>query len=85
MELCTRDREILDFECFCFTLPGTKESAIRARFGISAARYYGILRDLIDTEAAYRYDPLTVMRLRRDRSVRRRRRIEGRRADPRAR
>ena len=85
MELCTRDREILDFERACFTLPGTKESAIRGRFGISAARYYGILRDLVDHEAAYRYDPFTVKRLRRDRSVRRRRRIEGRRADPGAR
>ncbi len=82
MDLCARDRDILDFERACFTLPGTKESAIRARFGISAASYYRILRDLIDDEASYAYDPLTVKRLRRDRSMRRKQRIEGRRADP---
>lgn len=82
MELCARDREILDFERACFTLPGTKESAIRARFAISPAAYYRIVRALLDSPAAYAYDPLTVKRLRRDRSARRRRRIEGRRADP---
>jgi len=82
MELRARDREILDFERACFMLPGTKQSAIRARFGISAARYYEILRDLVDHDAAYQYDAFTVKRLRRDRSARRRRRIEGCRADP---
>ena len=82
MDLCARDREILDFERGCFMLPGTKESAVRTRFGFSAARYYKILRDLLDDEAAYVYDPLTVKRLRRHRSDRRRQRIEGRRADP---
>ena len=82
MDLCARDRDILDFERFSFKLSGTKESAIRDRFAISAARYYGILRDLVDDPAADAYDPFTVARLRRGRSARRRQRIEGRRADP---
>ncbi|MCZ7535310.1 MAG: DUF3263 domain-containing protein [Acidimicrobiia bacterium] len=82
MDLSERDRHMLDFERACFTLPGTKESAIRARFAMSPASYYRILRDLLDDEASYRYDPLTVKRLRRDRALRRRQRIEGRRADP---
>ena len=82
MGLSARDRAILDLERSWWTRAGTKEAAIRERIGISSARYYALLRGLIDTPAAYEHDPLTVKRLRRRRDLRRRERLEGRRADP---
>jgi hypothetical protein len=44
---------------------GAKESAIRAEFGFSAARYYQVLDALIDSPIALRSDPLLVRRLQR--------------------
>jgi Protein of unknown function (DUF3263) len=82
MGLSRRDRAILDFERGWWTQPGRKESAIRTQLGVSATRYYELLRGLVDDRAAYDYDPLTVKRVRRERDRRRRGRLEGRRADP---
>jgi hypothetical protein len=82
MGLSARDRAILDFERGWWSRPGPKEIAIRAELGVSATRYYEILRRLVDDRAAYDYDPLTVKRVRRERDRRRRERLEGRRADP---
>jgi hypothetical protein len=77
MELTDRDRAILDFERSWWTGTGPKEAAIRERFELSAARYYQILNELLESEAAYGYDPLVVRRLRRLRDRRRRARHEG--------
>ena len=44
---------------------GAKESMIRARFDMSATRYYQVLNALIDKPAALAADPVTVNRLRR--------------------
>ena len=82
MGLSGRDRAILDFERDWWSRPGPKEAAIRTELGVSATRYYEILRHLVDVPEAYDYDPLTVKRVRRDRDRRRRERLEGRRADP---
>ena len=82
MGLSERDREILDFERECWKISGSKEDAIRARFGISRTTYYRIVNRIIATRAAISYDPLTVKRLQRARSHRRRTRFEGRRAGP---
>ena len=65
---------LLDFERDWAAHEGDKESAIRERFGFSAARYYQLLARVIDDPAAMAYDPLTVRRLRRRRDERRSRR-----------
>jgi hypothetical protein len=78
MELSERDRAILDFEGSWWTRPGSKETAIRERFGLSSSRYRQILSALIDSKEAEAISPLLVRRLRRDRAERRRRRHEGR-------
>jgi hypothetical protein len=82
MGLSDRERAILDFERGWWTRPGPKEAAIRAELGVSATRYYEILRTLVERPEAFEYDPLTVSRVRRERARRRRERLEGRRADP---
>lgn len=85
MELTERERAILDFERSAFRIPGPKEAAIRETLAISSTRYYQLLGALIETRAAYEYDPLLVMRLRHRRDQRRRRRFVGREVDPRRR
>jgi hypothetical protein len=82
MALSDRERAVLDFERGWWTRPGPKEAAIRAELGVSATRYYEILRSLVDRPEAFEYDPLTVSRVRRERDRRRRERIEGSWADP---
>ena len=82
MALTERDRAILDFERGWWQYAGSKEAEIRSRFGVSASHYYRLLGRMLDEEAAYAYDPLTVTRLRRQRVRRRRSRYEGRRAGP---
>ena len=74
-ELDERSRDILDFERGWWQEPGSKERAIRERFGLSAARYYQLLNRLIDSPVALRYDPMLVKRLRRLRAARRRQRF----------
>ena len=78
MALTDRDRAIIDFERSWWAEPGPKEGAIRARFELSATRYYQILGELLDSPDALAYDPLVMRRLRRMRDRRRRARFEGR-------
>jgi len=61
---------VLDFERSWASRVGAKEAAIRAEFGLPAARYYQMLYALIDSPAALRQDPLLVRRLQRLRDVR---------------
>ncbi len=77
MPLTERDQAILDFERTWWTEPGTKGAAIQARFGLSPARYYQRLAELVESPEAAAYDPLVVRRLRKLRTNRRRARIEG--------
>lgn len=78
MPLTRRDMAILDFERNWWTEPGTKEGAIRSRFELSAARYYQLLGELLDSPEALVADPLVVRRLRRTRERRRRQRYSAR-------
>jgi Protein of unknown function (DUF3263) len=73
-----RARAILDFERGAWTLEGSKERAIRERFGFSPTRYHQLLHRIIDTPSALEYDPMLVRRLRRIREARRRRRTADR-------
>jgi hypothetical protein len=73
-ELDDRDREMLAFERQWWRHAGSKEQAIRERFGIAATRYYQRLNQLIDTEQALEFDPVVVGRLRRLRASRAHRR-----------
>ncbi|MGH3442909.1 MAG: DUF3263 domain-containing protein [Nitriliruptorales bacterium] len=69
-----RDRDILEFEREWWKFAGAKEEGIKERFEISSTRYYQVLNDLIDTEAALEHDPMLVKRLRRMRAARQRQR-----------
>ena len=66
-----RQLRVLAFEGRAWQQPARKAEAIRDEFGISAARYYRILGELIDSPAALRHDPMLVKRLQRMRSARR--------------
>lgn len=70
--LSARDQEILDFENRHWTYAGSKEQGIKDLFDLSSTRYYQLLNQLIDSEAALAYKPLLIKRLRRDRSRRQR-------------
>ena len=76
MGLSDRDRDVLDFEGSWWTEGGSKERAIKARFGLSRSRYNQIIGVLTDSSEAERYAPLVVRRLRRLRDQRRRGRYE---------
>ena len=67
--------DILDFERDWWKDSLRKERAVRARFGLSPARYYQLLNRLIDRPEALEYDPMLVQRLRRLREARRRKRF----------
>lgn len=73
-DLDERERHLLDFERDWTKYQGGKGAAIRARFGISSARYYQLLARVVEDPAALAYDPLTVRRVRRRRAERARRR-----------
>ena len=75
--LAHRERAILDFERTWWKEFGPKHRAIRARFGLSASRYYEVLDYLMDDPDALAHDPMLVKRLRRNRAARRRQRFEG--------
>ena len=77
VDLTQRDKAILDFERSWWNESGPKETLIRERFELSAAHYYQILNELLESHEAYEYDPLVVRRLRRLRDRRRRARHEG--------
>jgi len=72
--LAERDRAVLDFEATWWRYPEPKDRAIREYLGMSATRYYQVLRRLVDDPVAESADPLTVRRLRkvRDRAKERR-------------
>jgi hypothetical protein len=80
MDLSDRERAVIDFERSAWQVSGPKEAAIRAQLGLSATRYYSLLQRLCDSPAAQAYDPLVILRLRRQRDRRRRARFEGRSA-----
>ncbi|GAA1837771.1 DUF3263 domain-containing protein [Agromyces salentinus] len=61
---------VLAFEARSWQHPGTKADGIRDEFEMSAARYYRILGELIDSPAALRHDPMLVKRLQRMREAR---------------
>ncbi|GAA4414675.1 DUF3263 domain-containing protein [Georgenia halophila] len=68
------ETEILGFERQWWKYAGAKETAIRELFDMSATRYYQVLNQLIDSEAALAADPMLVKRLRRMRANRQRER-----------
>jgi hypothetical protein len=68
--LSERDRKILEFERRWWRHAGAKEEAIRAEFGLPAARYYQLLNAVMDVPGALRFDPMLVKRLQRARSER---------------
>lgn len=63
-------KDVLEFERQWFRRPGSKEQAIRERFGVSAFTYYARLNEIIDHPACLGIDPQTVNRLRRVRAQR---------------
>jgi hypothetical protein len=69
-DLTERDRAILALEAAWPRHGGSKEEAIRAKLGMSPARYYQLLGRLIDSEAALDHDPMLIRRLRRLRDTR---------------
>lgn len=69
-DLRPRERQVLDFESSWWLYPQPKDQAIPEYLGMSATRYYQILRRLVDDEAAEAYAPLTVRRLRKMRRSR---------------
>jgi hypothetical protein len=72
--LSERARAMLDFEREWVACQGRKETEIRSRFGVSAARYYQLLAKVIEQPAAAEYDPFTTKRLRRSKQQRERQR-----------
>ena len=78
--LTARERAVIDFERSWWQREGPKEAAIREVLDLSATRYYELLGLLCDSPAARAYDPLVILRLRRQRDRRRRARFEGRTA-----
>jgi hypothetical protein len=71
-ELTAREQEILAFERQWWKAPGAKERAIRELFDMSATRYYQLLNNLMEKQAALAADPMLVKRLRRQRATRQR-------------
>lgn len=73
-----QERAVLDFERAWWLYPGPKDRTVGEYLGMSATRYYQVLRRLLDDPEAERYDPLTIHRLRRVRERARRKRAERR-------
>ena len=71
-DLSDRDRRILDFEHRWWKHAGSKKEAVKELFDLSPTRYYQLLNQLIDSEAALAHDPLLIKRLRRQRATRQR-------------
>ena len=63
--LTTRDLKVLDFEGSWWLYPQPKDRAIKDYLGMSATRYYQVLRRLIADDLALHHAPLTIRRLRR--------------------
>jgi hypothetical protein len=77
--LTDREREILTFERQWWKYAGTKDSAVREAFDLSATDYYRVLNGLLDHPDALASNPLLVRRLRRQRAQRQQRRSAARR------
>jgi hypothetical protein len=71
-----RQQAMLEFERNFWTYDEPKEALIRSRFQCSADEYYAELNELLDDPAAIEHDPLVVRRLRRQRTRRRRERLD---------
>lgn len=69
-------RRILDFEAAWEGVPGNREAAIRATFGLSAAGYFQQLYRVLDSPEALEAEPMLVKRLNRVRVARARRRSQ---------
>jgi len=76
--LTSRERTMLAFERQWWKYSGSKEQAIRELFDMSATRYYQLLNDLVESEAALAADPMLVKRLRGVRTGRQRVRARAR-------
>jgi hypothetical protein len=63
-------RRTLDLEASWWRYAGTKEAAIRERFGEAPSTYYRRLGRLLDDAAALDHAPVLVRRLRRQRARR---------------
>lgn len=74
VELSPREREILTFEREWWKHADAKDTAIRARLGLTPEEYYRALTTIIDRPGALAHDPLLVRRLRRQRLTRQRQR-----------
>ena len=70
--LTAREHEILAFERQWWKAAGAKERAIRELFDMSPTRYYQLLNNLMEKQAAFAADPMLVKRLRRQRATRQR-------------
>ncbi|ROR91794.1 DUF3263 domain-containing protein [Nocardioides aurantiacus] len=66
-DLTDTHRAIIDFERDhpVWRYPAAKETAVRQRFGMTAARYYQVLGWVIEQQEAVEYAPWTANRLRR--------------------
>jgi hypothetical protein len=82
MALSAREREVLDLERDWWRSAPTKRDAIQDRLGCSPAAYYAVLRRVVGSEEAFRYDPLVVQRVRRRRDRERRARVFGETSGP---
>jgi hypothetical protein len=70
------ERAVLDFEGSWWLYPAPKDRAVSEYLGMSATRYYQVLRRLLDRQEAQDYAPLTIRRLRRMRDRARRKHAE---------
>lgn len=61
---------LLEFERQWWKEPGSKDQAVRERFGVGPTRYYQLVNALLEREDALRHDPMLVKRLRRARDRR---------------
>ncbi|HEX9855358.1 MAG TPA: DUF3263 domain-containing protein [Acidimicrobiia bacterium] len=68
--LSDRDRRVLDFEGSWWLYPGPKDRAIRDYLGMTATRYYQVLRRLAEDDRALDHAPLTIRRIRKMRRQR---------------
>jgi hypothetical protein len=70
--LTAREQGILAFERQWWKAAGAKDRAIRELFDMSPTRYYQLLNNLMEKQAALAADPMLVKRLRRQRATRQR-------------
>ncbi len=63
--LSAEDTAVLDFERDWWQRPGPKDQAIEFDLGLTAASYYARLSNLVGSQTAFDYDPLTIKRVRR--------------------